>query len=112
MCLKHAIYGLKEVALAWWKALNKSMVELSFTCLLSNSGIFVNKDKSIITIVYVDNVLFIGPDKKALLHTKKHFIKKWECRDLSKGKEFLCMYIQQKNGKIYLDQTAYLQKVL
>src|SRR5580693_5502403 len=112
MHLKHTIYGLKQVALAWWKALDKSMAQLGFTCLLSDSGIFINKDKSIVTIVYVDDVLFLGPNKKDLLHAKEEFMKKWECRDLGKAKEFLHMCIQRKNGRIYLDQTAYLQKVL
>ena len=43
LCLKCAIYGLKQATLAWWKALDKSMGELGFTCLCSDSGIFVNK---------------------------------------------------------------------
>ena len=102
MHLKHTIYGLKQAAQAWWKALDKSMSQLGFTCLLSDLGIFVNKMKSIFAIVYVDNVLFLGPKKKDLLHVKQEFIK-WECRDLGEAKEFLHMCIQCKNGKIYLD---------
>ncbi len=39
-------------------------------------------------------------------------MKWWECRDLSDAQEFLHMCIRWKNGKIYLDQTAYLQKVI
>ena len=31
MHLKKAIYGLKQAALAWWKALDKSMATLSCT---------------------------------------------------------------------------------
>jgi Reverse transcriptase (RNA-dependent DNA polymerase) len=112
MRLKHTIYRLKQVALAWWKALDKSMAQLGFTHLLSDLGIFVNKDKSIIAIVYVDDVLFLGPNKKDLLCAKEEFMKKWECRDLGEAKEFLHMHIQCKNGRIYLDQTTYLQKVL
>jgi Reverse transcriptase (RNA-dependent DNA polymerase) len=88
------------------------MAQLGFICLLSDLGIVVSKDKSIIAIVYVDDVLFLGPNKKDLLHAKEEFIKKWECRDLGEAKEFLRMRIQHKNGRIYLDQTTYLQKVL
>jgi hypothetical protein len=69
------------------------MVQLGFTHLLSDSGIFVNKDKSIVAIVYVDDVLFLGPNKKDLLCVKEEFMKKWECRDLGKAKEFLYMRI-------------------
>ena len=36
MHLKHTIYELKQAALAWWKALDKSMVQLGFTHLLSD----------------------------------------------------------------------------
>jgi hypothetical protein len=28
--LKHAIYGLRQAALQWWKALDKSMAKLGF----------------------------------------------------------------------------------
>ena len=110
--LKRAIYGLKQAALAWWKALDKSMGELGFTHLRSDSGIFVNKDQSIVVIVYVDDVLFLGADKKKLLKTKELFMKQWECRDLGDAQEFLHMRIRCKDGKIYLDQSAYLQKVI
>jgi len=58
------------------------MGELSFTRLHSDSGIFINKDQSIIVIIYVDDVLFLGADKQKLLKTKEQFMKQWECRDL------------------------------
>jgi hypothetical protein len=103
-----AIYGLKQATLAWWKALDKSMGELGFTCLRSDSGIFVNKDQSIIAIIYVNDVLFLGTDKQKLLKTKELFMKRWECRDLGDAQEFLHMCIRCKDGKIYLDQSAYL----
>ena len=112
MRLKCAIYGLKQAALAWWRALNKSMAALGLTRLLSDSSIFVNKDRTIFVIVYVDDVLFLGADKHVLLSLKEQFMKIWECRDLGDATEFLCMRIKRKDGIIYIDQTAYLQKVL
>jgi hypothetical protein len=112
MHLKRAIYRLKQAALAWWKALDKSMAALGLTRLLSDSGLFVNKSKTIVAIVYVDDVLFLGADQPKLLKLKEQFMKAWECRDLGDAQEFLCMCIQRKDGKIHLDQTAYLQKVL
>jgi hypothetical protein len=36
MCLKRAIYGLKQAALAWWKALDGSMSRLGCKRLLSD----------------------------------------------------------------------------
>jgi hypothetical protein len=83
LCLLRAIYRLKQAALAWWKVLDKSMGKLGFTHLRSDSSIFVNKDQSIIIIIYVNDVLFLGADKQKLLKTKELFIKQWEYRDLS-----------------------------
>lgn len=47
------------------------MAELGLICLFSNSGIFYNKEKNVITIVYVNNILFIGSDRAALLKAKE-----------------------------------------
>ena len=110
--LKRTIYGLKQAALTWWRALDKSMAALDLTRLQSNSGIFVNKDKTVFVIVYVDDVLFLGADKRVLLSLKEQFMKIWECRDLGDATEFLRMRIKWKDGIIYIDQTTYLQKVL
>ena len=52
------------------------MGELGFTHLRSDSGLFVNKDQSIVVIIYVDDVLFLGADKKKLLKTKELFMKR------------------------------------
>jgi Reverse transcriptase (RNA-dependent DNA polymerase) len=112
--LKHTIYGLCQAALQWWKALDKSMASIGFKCLQSDSGIFVYKDKGdlVIAVVYVDDTLFLGSNLPLVNRLKSLFMKKWECRDLGETKEFLHMRIICKQGMIFLDQTAYLQKVL
>ena len=72
----------------------------------------VNKDKSIIVIVYVDDVLFIGANKNDITSLKQCFMKIWECRDLGDTQEFLCMCIVKLKGCIKIDQVDYLHKVL
>ena len=112
MRLKKAIYGLKQAALAWWRALDKSMATLNCTRLVSDSGLFVNKEKTIVIIVYVDDVLFLGANKKDISSLKQRFMKIWECRDLGDTQEFLRMRIIKSNGCIKIDQVDYLHKVL
>ena len=41
LCLKCAIYGLKQAALKWWEALDEFMAALGFKCLLLDSGVFI-----------------------------------------------------------------------
>ena len=113
--LRRALYGLKQAGLAWWRDLDKSMKELSFERTVSDAGIFVHKTKNgsiIVAIVYVDDALFCGPDKDLVNSMKAKFMKKWECRDLGDGKEFLAMRITRRGRKILLDQCAYLEKIL
>ena len=112
MRLKKAIYGLKQAALAWWRALDKSMSTLGCTRLLSDSGLFVNEQKTVVSIIYVDDVLFLGKSKKDIDSLKKRFMAIWECRDLGDTKEFLRMRILRSKGRILIDQKDYLQKVL
>jgi len=66
MRLKRAHLRIKTSCLAWWRALDKSLAALGCTHLLSDSGLFVNKTKTIVIIVYVDDVLFLGADKSAI----------------------------------------------
>jgi hypothetical protein len=63
-------------------------------------------------VVYVDDAMFFGPDYKFVIKKKQEFMDKCECHDLNKTKEFLCMSIKQNKNMVYLDQTAYLDKVL
>ena len=112
MHLKRAIYGLKQAALAWWKALDKSMAMIGCTRLLSDSGLFVNKEKTIVVIVYVDDVLFLGKSKSDISSLKERFMNIWECRDLGDTQEFLRMRIIRSKDRILVDQVDYLHKVL
>ena len=85
LCLLRALYSLKQARLAWWKTLNDSMKELRFECLKSDAGIFLYQKKGtniVVTVVYVDDILFCGPIKAIVDEIKGLFMKKWKCRDL------------------------------
>jgi len=113
--LWHALYGLKQAGLALWHTLDESLKELRFECLKSEAGIFFYKKKDtniVISIIYVDDTLFCGPNKAVVDAIKAQFICKWECRDLGEPNEFLQMRITHKGHAIHLDQCVYLQKVV
>jgi hypothetical protein len=112
--LQRAIYGLKQAGLAWWKQLKVSMKALGFKSLSSDAGIFfcyVGKN-IVIAIVYVDDCMFVGNNKRLVDEKKKLFMDKWECRDLGEVTEYLRMNISRSGNDIHIDQCAYLKKVL
>jgi len=115
MCLKCAIYGLKQAALQWWHALDKSMAAMGFRHTKSDAGIFVleaDHRPKVIVLIYVDDAIFMGADERAVSQSKALFMKAWECRDMGKTEEFLGMRILHSKGTIALEQRDYLKKVL
>ena len=93
--MKKSLYGLKQAALQWNKALHKSITEMGFTRTHSDAGVYVffDKENIVIMLIYVDDALFIGNNHNLLMKKKKQFMLKGESRDLGKAKEYLGMRI-------------------
>jgi len=90
--LWRALYGLKQASLAWWHTLDESLKELGFEHLKSEAGFFFYKKKGtniVISIIYIDDALFCGPNKAVVDAITAQFMRKWECRDLGEPNEFL-----------------------
>jgi hypothetical protein len=114
--LLKSLYGLKQSALQWNKEIHKALVNLGFTCTRSDAGVyfkFIGAD-IIVIVIYVDNVLLMGSDKKMLKKNKQDFMNVFETRDLGEAKEYLgmCITRDRKKRTITLDQCAYAEKVL
>ena len=79
--LKRALYSLKQAGLAWWKELSNSMKGLGFACLNLDAGIFVCQEgtRLIVAVVYIDDIMFFGKNKKLVKKKKALFMAKWEC---------------------------------
>jgi hypothetical protein len=108
------IYGLKQARLVWWQTLAKSMVkEFGFMPINSDTSVYIYKGKDyVIAVVYIDDALFIGPNKSLVNKMKDKFMNQWECRDLGKPNEFLGICITRKGQSISIDQCTYLDKLL
>ena len=114
--LKKALYGLKQASYAWNKQADKSLKSLGFKCARSDSGIYVkgHRKSIIVCILYVDDVLFMGPELRQVQKVKEAFMKLWECRDLGRVKEYLGMRINYDHNKatMIIDQHEYAKKIV
>ena len=90
------------------------MKDLGFAHLNLDAGIFVCQEGTglIMAVVYVDDTMFFGKNKKLVKKNKALFMAKWECCNLGDVKEFLCMHITRTRTGITIDQCDYLEKVL
>jgi hypothetical protein len=117
--LRRALYGLKQAGLSWWKELTASMTEIGFIRCKSDAGVYYYRHPKthelVITVVYVDDVAFLGKkNSKLLKELKLKFSTKWECRGQGEMTEFLGMQISRDrpHRKVFLHPQKYLQKVL
>ena len=110
------LYGLKQAALQWNKALHQSLLEMGFVRTLSDPGIYVHfhGQDIIILVIYVDDSLFIGFNKSYLKFKKKQLMDRWESRDLGEATEYLGTQITRDHAKrtLKLDQISYATKVI
>jgi hypothetical protein len=60
--LKKALYSLKQASRVWYNTLTNYLKTLGFTSLTADNCIFYNKKETYI-VVFVDNLLIIGPSK-------------------------------------------------
>src|SRR4029077_13336982 len=99
--LLKAIYGLKQAALQWNKALHDFLLKMGFTRTFADPGVYIhfhNQDL-IILVIYVDDALFMGSNRSYLKLKKQEFMKKWESHDLGEVKEYLGMRIMRDHIK-------------
>jgi hypothetical protein len=75
--LMKSLYGLKQSALQWNKALHKSLLEMGFRRCKADPGIYYKIiGEEIITLpTYVDDALFMGSNKTQVLAHKAQFMK-------------------------------------
>ena len=115
-CLLKAIYGLKQAALQWNKALHDSLLKMGFTRTFADPGVYIhfhNQDL-IILVMYVDDAPFMDSNHSYLKFKKQEFMKEWESPDLGEAKEYLGMRITRDRIKktLKLDQISYADKVI
>ena len=70
-------------------------MKLGFKRCLSDTGVYTltQNNHTLVVVLYVDDVLFMGNNMLLLKEKKNAFMKMWECRDLSPISEYLCMKI-------------------
>jgi hypothetical protein len=105
-----ALYGLKESPREWFKLFRQFMLDTDFTQSAADHCIFIKQD--IIVSVYVDDILSAGTDEAITTFRDKL---KQRFRLNEKGglaKLYLGIAIDQTDGKITIDQIAYVKEKL
>ena len=88
--LKKALYGLKQAPRAWYERIDSYRMKLGFTHSNVDPNIYfkVDREKPLILVLYVDDLLLIGADP--LIHQcKRELTAEFEMKDLGLMHYFL-----------------------
>ena len=116
--LNKSLYGLKQVPRCWYKRFDSFIISLGYNRLSSNHCIYYKKfekdDDIIIMLLYVDDMLVIGPNKDRVQELKAQLAREFDMKDLGPANKILGMQIHRDRSKrkIWLSQKNYLKKIL
>ena len=110
--LKKTLYVLKQLPQIWYNTLATHLKTPGFESLNADLSVFI-KDTTIIA-VYMNDLLFSGPEKSAIKILKGQLSERFQMTDLGPCSYYLGMAVtrDQPNRTIQLNQTAYIEKVL
>lgn len=110
--LNKALYGLKQSPRVWYNTLSEYLKGLQFEPLNSDLSVFI-KGRTIIAI-YVDDLLFIGPDISEIREYKNKLQTKFCMTDLGPLGFYLGMAItrDRPNRILRISQKSYFEALL
>ena len=115
--LTKSLYGLKQAPRCWYKRFDSFIISLRYNRLSSDHCTYYKRFEDndfIILLLYVDDMLVVGPNKDRVQELKAQLAREFDMKDLGPANKILGMQIHRdrKNRKIWLSQKNYLRKVL
>jgi hypothetical protein len=100
--LKKALYGLKEAPRAWNARLDQELCKLGFRRSIEEHVVYKRgSGRSLLLVgVYVDDLIFCGPDKNVIAKFKQQMKESFSMSDLGLLSYYLGLEVKQKPGEI------------
>src|ERR1041384_1393635 len=114
--LQRAIYGLKQASRSWNTHFDEVVKSFGFIKNEEESCVYkkVSGSARVFLVLYVDDILLIGNDKKFLNEVKESLKNSFSMKDMGEAAYVLGIQIYRDRSKrlIALSQSTYLDKVL
>lgn len=114
--LNKALYGLKQGARCWFETFELALLKVGFKNSPADRCIYFldrgDIDKNVYILLYVDDIVIICKHIETMNKLKAHLMREFRMVDLKEIKLFLGIKIERSNGKISLNQTAYIDTIL
>jgi hypothetical protein len=112
--LKKALYGLKHITKAWYERLDKYLLQQGFKRGMSNNNIYLRIEKYnlLVTVVYVDDIIFSCNNDKSSHKFAQEMSKEFEMSMIGEITFFLGLKITQSLKIMFITRSKYLKKII
>ncbi|HEY5744748.1 MAG TPA: reverse transcriptase domain-containing protein [Chryseolinea sp.] len=106
-----SIYGLKQAPYLWFEALSKALNKLGFFSIKADVCCFMNKEKDVFVLVFVDDLQITGPNTKAIEQLQNGLRNEFNMKDVEPT-TYLGLQIEREGNCLRLHQAPYVRKIL
>ena len=109
-----AIYGLRQSPRAWYQKIHMFFINHEFYRSSQDYSLYINYDKRILVLVYVDDLVLAPAEKEDIGWIKNCLAKAFEMRDLGELTTFLGLEIKRdrKQRVLSISQHNYIDRIL
>ena len=114
--LKKSLYGLKQASRAWYQKIDATLAQLGFERSIADHSLYFAQEEAdvMIVLVYVDDLIILSSNMKAMVVLKSKLEEEYEMTDL--GELHYCLSVEfvrdRANRTITMSQGKYLEEVL
>ena len=109
--LKKSLYGLKQGARDWYLHLKNILAGLNLVASEYDECLYYNSDKSVLVVVYVDDLLFAVDDEKVFEELKSKIELEVKLK-IGDTKKFLGIVMERNNNRLELHQRPYIESLV
>jgi len=114
--LKKSLYGLKQSPRQWYKRFDFYVHSIGFKRSEFDHCLYFQQhdNNCVFLLLYVDDMLLIGPNLKMINGIKITLDKEFDMKDLGNARKILGMEIERNrsNSCLFLHQSSYIMKIL
>ncbi|CAI7900232.1 unnamed protein product, partial [Closterium sp. NIES-54] len=113
--LRQQVYGLRQAPREWHDTLRTTLAALDFFPSSADTSLFVRRSSTLFfVLVYVDDLVFATPDRRALASMKEELQRRHTCTDLGELQRYLGLQIaRDKTARtITLTQSHMVEQIL
>ncbi len=108
--LNRVLYGLKQASKVWYDIIREFLIRHGFKRVESDDAVYTNN--GVIIAMYVDDLLFFGPDMAGIAKIQNKLKERFKMSDLGELSHYLDMKITITPEQVQLTQKTYMIKVL